>query len=280
MKHTIAIAAIMLLLPAASAVDKAPAGKYHLVWADEFKADGKPDPKKWTYEHGFVRNNEIQWYQEENAFCKGGRLIIEGRRERKANPGYKKGAMGWKQNRKFIEYTSSCLITRDLHSWKYGRFEIKARIKAQNGLWPAIWFMGVEGEWPSNGEIDLMEYYGGKILANACWGTKNRWKPKWDGFRKPVKSLVDPRWDEKFHIWRMDWDAKSIKLYVDDLLLNTIDVTKTINPTTDYGPKNPFRQPQYMLINLAIGGHAGGDPSKTAFPTRYEIEYVRVYQKK
>ncbi|MDP6636411.1 MAG: glycoside hydrolase family 16 protein [Phycisphaerae bacterium] len=279
MKHALALAAIMLLLSAAWAARKPVADEYRLVWSDEFKTDGRPDPKRWTYEHGFVRNRELQWYQKENAFCKGGRLIIEGRCERKPNPGYRKGSSGWKQTRKFIEYTSACLITRGLGSWRYGRFEIKARIKTRNGLWPAIWFLGVEGEWPSNGEIDLMEFYGGKILANACWGTKNRWKAKWDNSKKPVKSFGDPKWDEKFHVWRMDWDANSIRLYVDDVLLNTIDVTKTINPT-DRGPKNPFRQKHYMLINLAIGGHAGGDPSKTKFPTRYEIEYVRVYQKK
>jgi beta-glucanase (GH16 family) len=281
MKYAMALIAIGLLLSLAWAVGTAdaPADGYRLVWSDEFKADGKPDPKKWTYEHGFVRNNELQWYQEDNAFCKDGKLIIEARRERKANPNYRKNARGWKQSRKQIEYTSSCLITKGLASWKYGRFEIKARIKAQKGLWPAIWFLGEKGEWPSNGEIDLMEFYGGRILANACWGTKNRWKAKWDDFKKPVKSFGDPKWDEKFHIWRMDWDENSIKLYVDGLLLNTIDVTKTINPT-DRGPKNPFRQKHYMLINLAIGGKAGGDPSKTKFPTRYEIEYVRIYQKK
>lgn len=287
MKRTIILLAILLilLLPVARAAPKKPSepaakSKYRLVWSDEFKADGKPDPKKWTYERGFVRNRELQWYQAENAFCKDGRLIIEGRRERKPNPGYRKGSGNWKQSRKFIEYTSACLITRGLASWKYGRFEIKARIKTQNGLWPAIWFLGLEGRWPSNGEIDLMEFYGGNILANACWGSQNRWKPKWDDSRKPVKSFGDPKWDQKFHVWRMDWDENSIKLYVDDILLNTIDVTRTINPNTDRGPKNPFRQPHYMLINLAIGGKAGGDPSRTEFPTRYEIEYVRVYQKK
>jgi beta-glucanase (GH16 family) len=93
-----------------------------------------------------------------------------------------------------------------------------------------------------------------------------------------VTSFASSDWDARFHVWRMDWDSNSIRLYVDDQLLNTIDVTKTINPT-DRGPKNPFRQPHYLLINLAIGGDAGGDPSKTAFPTRYEVEYVRVFQK-
>lgn len=253
---------------------------YKLVWADEFDVEGEPDPAKWTYERGFVRNRELQWYQPENASCEGGRLVIEGRRERKPNPGHGKGKTGWKSKRAFADYTSACVTTRGLHSWQYGRFEVKAKITAANGLWPAIWFLGVEGEWPSNGEIDLMEFYRGKILANACWGTKKRWSAKWDSFKKPVASFGDPKWDERFHIWRMDWDENSIKLYVDDLLLNTIDVRKTLNPTTERGPKNPFRQPHYLLLNLAIGGSAGGDPSKTEFPTRYEIEYVRVYQKK
>jgi beta-glucanase (GH16 family) len=77
----------------------------------------------------------------------------------------------------------------------------------------------------------------------------------------------------------MDWDEKSINLYVDDILLNTIDLTKTIN-ASDLGPKNPFQQPHYFLLNLAIGGDAAGSPQGTKFPVRYEIDYVRVYQKK
>jgi len=253
---------------------------YDLVWADEFERDGKPDPKNWTYEKGFVRNQEHQWYQAENAFVEEGKLIIEGRREKRPNPNYKKGGKNWKETREFIEYTSSSLKTKGLQSWQYGRFEVKAKIVAEKGLWPAIWFLGVEGEWPSNGEIDLMEFYQGKILANACWGTKKRWSAKWDSFKKPVASFKDPKWDESFHVWRMDWDEKSIKLYVDGLLLNTIELKKTLNASTERGPKNPFQQPHYMLLNLAIGGNAGGDPSKTKFPSRYEIDYVRVYQKK
>ena len=251
--------------------------EYELVWSDEFDVDGEPNPDNWTYERGFVRNQELQWYQPENAFCEDGRLVIEGRRERKPNPRYDAESRAWEKRRPFIEYTSACLLTRGRHSWQYGRFEVKARIKTERGLWPAIWFLGNRGQWPSSGEIDLMEFYGGNILANACWGTTTRWQAEWDNSKTPVKSFEDPDWDEKFHIWRMDWDADRIDLFLDEQLLNSIDVTKTLNPT-DRGPKNPFRQPHYLLLNLAIGGTQGGDPSSTTFPTRYEVEYVRVYQ--
>lgn len=278
MRTSIFILLLFSLFQLTSPAKEIPEG-YRLVWSDEFNVDGKPDPKNWSFEHGFVRNHELQWYQEDNAFCKDGLLIIEGRREHKPNPIYKEDSRNWKEKRKYIEYTSSSINTRRLHHWQYGIFEIKARIKTQAGLWPAIWLLGEKGSWPSNGEIDVMEYYDNVILANACWGTKDRWRGKWDDSRKPVKSFNDPTWDEKFHIWRMDWDEDLIQLYVDDELLNTIDLKETINPT-DLGPKNPFHQPFYFLLNLAIGGNNGGDPSQTPFPTRYEVDYVRIYQTK
>lgn len=252
--------------------------EYKLVWSDEFDVDGEPDQNHWAYEYGFVRNQELQWYQPDNAFCHMGTLVIEGRRQRKPNPNYQKGDNDWRKNRPFVEYTSSCLTTRGLHSWKYGVFEVKARIKTQNGLWPAIWFLGVEGEWPSCGEIDLMEYYQGNILANACWGTRQRWQPKWNVSKEPLSFFSDPNWDQKFHLWRMKWDNQKITLSVDEILLNTIDLNQTIN-TSNKGPRNPFHQPHYLLLNLAIGGQNGGNPTQTPFPSRYEIDFVRVYQK-
>jgi beta-glucanase (GH16 family) len=224
---------------------------------------------------------ELQWYQNENAYCKDGLLIIEARRERKDNPNYDSLSTSWKKNRPYIEYTSSSIKTDGLRSWKYGRFEIRARIDTSLGLWPAIWTLGDSGEWPQNGEIDLMEFYRinskPHILANVAWGTTKRWSAKWDSETIPLSDIMgsDANWTKKFHIWRMDWNPDSICLYLDNRLLNTTLTKETINPDGS----NPFHQPHYLLLNLAIGGH-GGDPSQTKFPVRYEIDYVRVYQKK
>ena len=254
----------------------APEG-WKLVWADEFNKGGRPDAQNWIYESGFVRNEELQWYQPDNARCEKGLLVIEGRRERKRNPNFVAGSSDWRTSREFADYTASSLQTRGLHGWKYGRFEMRGRIDAQPGLWPAFWTLGVDGEWPSNGEIDIMEYYRGALLANVAWGTGRRWVAKWDSSRKPITEFNDPDWSKKFHVWRMDWDEKRIRLYVDDVLLNETDLSQTVNG--DAAKKNPFHQPHYLLLNLAIGGMNGGDPSGTAFPTRFEVDYVRVYQK-
>lgn len=251
--------------------------EYDLVWSDEFNKDGRPDPNNWTYEKGFVRNEELQWYQPDNARCENGLLIIEGRRERKENPNYRPDSNNWRQNREFAEYTSASLTTRRLHSWMYGRFEMRGRINTSPGLWPAFWTLGVQGPWPSCGEIDIMEYYQGMLLANAAWATEKRWVPKWDDVKKPITDFKDPNWSAKFHVWRMDWDEDSIKLYVDDMLMNTVDLSETFNK--DKEGKNPFRQPHYIIVNLAIGGTVGGDPSNTEFPAKFEIDYIRVYKK-
>ena len=71
-----------------------------------------------------------------------------------------------------------------------------------------------------------MEYYNGQILANACWSGGQDGRVRWDTVKKPLAEFKDDAWDQRFHIWRMDWDEESIKLYVDDLLLNTIDLSR------------------------------------------------------
>jgi beta-glucanase (GH16 family) len=250
---------------------------WKLVWADEFHKDGRPDPRNWTYETGFVRNEELQWYQPENAVCRKGTLVIEGRREQKPNPDFDPDSREWKRNRPYADYTSACLTTRGLHSWLYGRFEMRARIDTRPGLWPAFWTLGVEGDWPHNGEIDIMEYYRDTLLANVAWGAEKKWKAVWNTVRKPLAAFGDPDWPKRFHIWRMDWDEAFIRLYVDGALLNETDLRQTKN--RDSEGKNPFHQPHYLLLNLAIGGTSGGDPSATEFPARFEVDYVRVYQR-
>ncbi len=250
---------------------------YKLVWADEFNKDGAPDSSNWRYEKGFVRNEEAQWYQEENAWCEKGFLIIEGRKEVKPNPNYQPGSTDWRKNRENIQYTASSINTSGRHSWQYGRFVMRGRIDISAGLWPAWWTLGVTGRWPANGEIDIMEYYSNKLLFNIACGTATPFKAEWHSRILRVDSLGGKEWAKKFHVWRMDWDENSIELYLDDLLMNKVELSKLVNK--DGTNINPFKQPHYMLLNLAMGGMNGGDPSNSKFPNRFEVDYVRVYQK-
>jgi len=249
---------------------------YKLVWSDEFNKDGAPDPANWTYENGFVRNQELQWYQPENAFCKDGKLIIEARKEIKPNPLYVEGSSDWRKKPENITYTSACIITKGLQSWQYGRFEMSGKIDISDGLWPAFWTLGLKGNWPANGEIDIMEYYQGKLLANIASLGANK-KPKWFSNTKSITELGGKKWAEAFHVWRMDWDSEAISLFVDGILLNKTLLTDLKND--DGSDFHPFKQAHYILFDLAMGGMNGGSLNDTKFPNRMEIEYVRVYQK-
>lgn len=260
---------------------------YQLVWSDEFDVEGKPSDD-WTYEHGFVRNEELQWYQSQNAYVKDGCLVIEGRRERFPNPYYVAGSRDWRSNREFVDYTSSCLTTRLSHQFLYGRVEVRAKIPTATGAWPAIWLLGNKWDWPQSGEIDMMEYFikdgSPSILANACWGSDKRWTAVWDSAVIPFTHFTDkdPAWADKFHIWRMDWTQQYIRLFLDDELLNEIDLSQTFNQGYAGNTENPFTNTvpgfgHYLLLNLAIGSN-GGTPDITQFPLRYYIDYVRVYQ--
>lgn len=250
---------------------------YQLVWSDEFDGHGSPDTTKWSFENGFVRNEEHQWYQQQNAWQQNGLLVIEARKELRQNPVYKRGSHDWRHARPNIEFTSASINTSGKYSWLYGRLVMRGKINISDGLWPAWWTLGTQGQWPANGEIDIMEYYRRMLLANiASLGADN--KPAWFTITKSVDSLGGTKWAAKFHVWRMDWDENQISLYLDDVLMNRVELAKLVNH--DGSGINAFNQPHYMLLNLALGGQNGGSLVNTDFPNRFVIDYVRVYQKK
>lgn len=274
---------------------------YTLVWHDEFNVDGAPDPEVWRPEVGFQRNEEVQWYQADNVTCKNGLLVFTAKKERVANPNYEAGSSDWKKKRQYAEYTSSSIVSS--YRFRFGRMEVKAKIPTAMGAWPAIWTTGGSNdswcwEWPLGGEIDLLEYYlvNGKpsIHANVCWGSDTRWSGRWKSYNRPFSTFTakDPEWADKFHIWRMDWDSESIKLYLDGEILNEVNLANTTNGTGGFDDwwrgsrRNPFTDPgndgegfgQQIFLNLALGGN-GGTPDNSKFPLEYLVDYVRIYQK-
>jgi beta-glucanase (GH16 family) len=273
LKIVLILAAPLLLL---SGCVTGGGGGWKLVWHDEFNQDGPPNPANWGCEHGFVRNEELQWYQPENAYCTNGLLIIEGRPEHKRNPNYVAGSKHWRTSREWIDYTSASLVTRGLREFKYGKFEMRARINTQSGSWPAFWVLGADRPgvgWPAGGEIDIMEYYAGLIRANiAC---QRNGKVFWSAKTKPIADLGGDAWSNAFHIWTMEWNATNIDLLLDGKLMNHMDVASA----DDADQGNPFHFPEYFILNQAIGSQ-GGDPAHTPFPIRFEVDWVRVYQLK
>ena len=254
-----------------------------LAWSDEFDADGRPDPANWTYETGYVRNHEAQWYRPESAEVRDGCLVITAEHHAQPLPNPSRNAFGnwFGGDSRPIEYTSACLITKGLHSFQYGRIEARIKAPLMEGSWPAFWTLGVSENWPSCGEIDIFEYYRGTVLANFCWaGEGGMWTAEWSTVKTRIEQYTqdDPEWADKFHVYAMDWDENRIVLSVDGRVVNDSSIENVRNARFR-SVANPFHQPHYLLVNLALGGDSGGDVTKVPFPVRMYVDYVRVYRK-
>jgi beta-glucanase (GH16 family) len=236
---------------------------WKLVWSDEFEKPGQPDPAKWSYEKGMVRNNEKQYYTEnrrENARVEDGRLIIEAHKE--------------KMDRR--DFTSASLISKDRGEWKFGRIEVRAKIPAARGTWPAIWMLPADiGKvpWPKCGEIDIMEHVGhepGVIHGTLHSETYNHTK----GTQRGTKISL-PAATREFHTYAVDWSADRIVMEIDGK-----PFAKYERKPGDTADEWPFDKPYYLILNLAIGGAWGGVKGidDSAFPQRMEVDFVRVYQ--
>jgi beta-glucanase (GH16 family) len=250
------------------------------VWSDEFDYTGPPDPARWTLEQGFLRNEEAQYYvhdRPQNARVENGVLVIEAHRERFPNPRFDpKAKNDWTRERSHAEYTSASVTTSGKAQWTYGRFEVRAKLPTARGTWPAIWMLGENihrAGWPRCGEIDIMEFVGydtETVHFNVHTEAYNHNKKNNKSALRRVPKLTDD-----FHVYSAEWDPQKIVVFFDGEPVLTYE-----NDGTGVDSW-PFFEPQYLLLNLAIGGGWGGlhGIDETAFPQRFVVDYVRVYER-
>jgi beta-glucanase (GH16 family) len=257
------------LAPAVPGVGAIPS--WTLVWSDEFDTAGLPDPAKWDYDTDRNQvgwfNNELQYYarnRPENARVEGGRLIITARRENlTAAPDY--GG----QN-----YTSARLVTRGRADWTYGFMEVRAKLPCARGSWPAIWMLGNGGRWPDDGEIDIMEQTGQnkvEILGTIHTRAYNFFNGTLGVGQGARTNLADAC--TTFHNYQLTWTAERIQIGVDGRIY--FEYTKVPGSGND---RWPFDNPQYLLLNIAVGGDLGGAVDNTMLPAQMEVDHVRVYR--
>lgn len=235
-----------------------------LVWSDEFDYTGLPDSSKWGYDlggHGWG-NNEKQFYTDkklQNASVKDGLLSITAIKE--AFEG--------------AAYTSARLVSKNKGDWKYGRFEIKAKMPKGRGLWPAIWMLPTDwkyGDWPTSGEIDIMEHVG--YLPDSLYGTVHTGAYNHRIGTQKGNKVYSKDLSDAFHVYVLEWNENEIKIGIDDDLYFVYPNEKKTEQEW------PFDQKFHLLINMAVGGDWGGSRGidETIFPQTFQVDYVRVYQ--
>lgn len=252
-----------------------PEEDYILVWADEFSADGAVCSQNWFHQTqlpdgGNWYNGELQHYTDEisNSSVSDGLLKITAIKEQYTD-----------QNRT-KSYTSARLNSK--FAFTYGRVDARAKLPSGDGTWPAIWMLGQDIlepggywypthgtiPWPATGEIDIMEHWGNNpnVIHGSLHTTSSSGATQNTG--KTTISGVS----NEFHVYSMIWDRDKIEFLVDDVSYYIYQ------PDNKNAETWPFDKPQYLLLNIAMGGIGGAiDPSFTA--SSMDIDYIRIYQK-
>ncbi|MCF8247977.1 MAG: family 16 glycosylhydrolase [Saprospiraceae bacterium] len=231
---------------------------YNVVWQDEFNGTAI-DPANWIHETGpNWFNNELQNYTDRpvNSFISNGKLVIVAKKE----------------NLEGREYTSARMITKDLHEFRYGRIDIRAKLPTGQGIWPALWMLGSnidDVSWPKCGEIDNMEMIGKE--PSTLYGTIH-----WDNNGSHADyggstNLASGIFADEFHVFTIIWNNQQIKWLLDDVQFHVVDITPA--------ELSEFHQDYFLIFNVAVGGDWPGNPdATTVFPQQMEVDYVRVFQ--
>ena len=232
-----------------------------LVWREEFSGNAL-DGENWSHETGTGRNGwgneERQHYREKNTRVRDGYLVITAREE--AHQGSR--------------FTSSRIVTRGKHAFRFGRIDIRAKLPQGQGIWPALWMLGASMDrvgWPAAGEIDIMEMIGGQGRENTVHGTLHWQQDGGHLYEGGSFALPSGTFGDQFHVFSIAWDEQAIRWLVDDYTYLERDIS---SPALD-----AFRQEFYFLVNLAVGGTWPGEPDATTeFPQHLVVDYIRVFQ--
>ncbi len=240
-----------------------------LVWSDEFSKEGPPDTSKWGYDEGDGcpqmcgwGNNELQYYtahRSQNARQQNGFLILEAHREPM-------------QTR---AYSSARLVSKHKGDWTYGRIEVRAKLPAGTGVWPAIWMLPTDwayGQWPQSGEIDIMEFVG--YLPDSLFGSIHTERFNHLIGTQVTKGIYSSTLSRDFHVYAIEWEEDRIDFYFDDLLY------QSFRNNGEGPPSWPFDRDFHLILNIAVGGNWGGKMGvdESIWPQKMLIDYVRVYK--
>jgi beta-glucanase (GH16 family) len=240
-----------------------------VVWHDDFNgpAGSGVDTSKWNFDTGGsgFGNQELEYYTSgtSNVAMDGqGHLVITAR----------KGSGGhndcWNGT---CQFTSGRIQTAGKFTQQYGHIEARIQVPNGSGLWPAFWMLG-GGNWPTDGEIDIMEVVGRD--PNRLYGTIHG--PGYSGGNSLGGQLVaGSPWYQAFHNYAVDWSPNLIVWTVDgqEYFRATPASLQAAKGNVSWVYNHAF----FIILNLAVGGNFGqGNPASLPAESKMLIDYVHV----
>ena len=241
------------------------------VWKDNFDYTGLPKDGLFTYDTGNNNgwgNNELEYYQannKDNVNINNGILNLIAQYN----------STGVTDSTGTYNYTSARMKSVD--SWLYGRFEVTAKLpSAAAGTWPAIWFLPKTeefGAWPNSGEIDIMEMMNNNqtLIHGSLHSQDQNFKTA--GYHNTATIIISNT-DSQYNVYGCTWTPEFIEFDI-----NGIKYFRCERDLSQaYDPKAfPWTTPFYLLLNIAVGGSAGGTVNQALFPQTMSINNIKIY---
>ena len=250
---------------------------WSLIWSDEFNGNTL-DNNKWGHDVGTGSqyglwgwgNGELQFYQPQNTQVENGVATITAKEE-------PSGLVDSWGNTSY--FSSSKITTKNIFDFRYGKVEARIKTLDGQGFWPAFWLLPVNGNWPCDGEIDIMEQWGNNYLTNSTTGAAHigtcPFNQSTHNYENFSVYLSNGSYADEFHTYSIIWTEDTITWYVDeDEIFRVTPYSYNSIPSLNSWPFNSGSW--YIMINLAIT--QSGPNANTVFPNNIEIDYVKVYQ--
>lgn len=230
---------------------------YKLVWEDNFERDNIFSTNVWSK----IPRGKSDWSNtmsdDDDLFeIKNGNLILSGKRNRK-------------HSKDSSEYITAGVFTKDKMFFEKGFIEVRCRLEAVQGSWPAIWMLPKEGKWPTGGEIDILERLNFDSFAYQTVHSSYTQKEK----ENPKHFTTFPINPDQYNLYAVEILDDTLHFYINN------QRTFSYPRLPDIPEQFPFGKPFYLLIDMQLGGKWVGQVKPFRKSVKMYIDYVRYYQK-
>lgn len=235
--------------------------EWRLVWTEDFNQKIAFDPSIWSK----IPRGTADWNNYMSSFdscyaMQNGNLVL-------------RGICNYTQKNDTAPYLTGGVYTKDKKLFTGGRVEVRAKLQAARGAWPAIWMLPNDAVWPAGGEIDIMERLNFDSIAYQTVHSYYTYKL---GFQDTPPhggtNVINPK----------EYNVYSVDIYPDSLVFAVNHRHTFTYPRieTDKEGQFPFYQPYYLLIDMQLGGSWVGKVDPKDLPVEMWVDWVRYYEKR